>query len=88
MISEMEKKLPPLKHFIIPGGSNLAARLHLARTIARRAEREMIALNKKKRVKPQVLEYFNCLSDYFFILARDANYQMMVDEDVWMGGKK
>lgn len=65
--------LRPLDSFILPGGSELAARLHLARAAARRAERAMTALAAEEPVNPQALAYINRLSDYLFVLARVAN---------------
>ncbi|RIV90873.1 cob(I)yrinic acid a,c-diamide adenosyltransferase [Aurantiacibacter xanthus] len=65
--------LAPLTSFILPGGSEAAARLHLARTTARRAERAIVALAAQEPVNPQALAYSNRLSDYLFVLARLAN---------------
>ncbi len=65
--------LPPLKSFILPGGSEAAARVHLARAIARRAERAMAALAQAEPVNPSALAYVNRLSDYLFVLARAIN---------------
>lgn len=84
-IDKLEKKLPKLKKFIYPKGSHLATHLHYARALARRAEREVIALNK---VKPQIISYLNRLSDYLFMLARDANFRVGIKEETWVGGKK
>lgn len=87
-IDEIEGRLPPLKNFILPGGSKLASYFQYARSLARRAEREVVALNEVSPVKPQILEYLNRLSDYLFMLARDANYRAGVKEEVWVGRKK
>ena len=65
--------LEPLRSFILPGGSEAAARLHIARTAARRAERAMTALAAAEPVNPAALAYINRLSDYLFVLARAAN---------------
>jgi ATP:cob(I)alamin adenosyltransferase len=62
--------LPPLKDFILPGGSEAAARCHLARTVARRAERDLVALARCEPVRPQALAWLNRLSDLLFVLAR------------------
>jgi len=62
--------LEPLKEFILPGGGIAAAHCHLARTIARRAERETVALSRDERVRPQAVRYLNRLSDLLFVLAR------------------
>lgn len=65
--------LPPLRSFILPGGSEPAARVHLARAIARRAERALAALAVAEPVNPAALTYLNRLSDYLFVLARAIN---------------
>jgi len=70
---EIEKALPPLKEFILPGGTKLSSRLHLARTIARRAERNAVGLAKAEEVNPQALVYLNRLSDLLFLMARKVN---------------
>ena len=62
--------LPPLKEFILPGGGPAAAACHLARTIARRAERRVWALARSEEVSPELLKYLNRLSDFLFVLAR------------------
>ena len=72
-IDAAEKALPPLKRFILPGGAETAALLHLARTVCRRAERELVALNQVETVEPQALVYLNRLSDLLFLRAREAN---------------
>ena len=65
--------LPPLKHFILPGGSAGAAYLHVARTVARRAERQVVRLAADEAVYPHVLPFVNRLSDYLFTMARYLN---------------
>ena len=65
--------LEPLRSFVLPGGSEAAALLHLARTVCRRAERLVVALGRTEEVNPAVLAYLNHLSDLLFILARAAN---------------
>ena len=72
-IDALNENLAPLTSFILPGGSEVAARLHLARTAARRAERAMVALASAEPVNPQALAYINRLSDYLFVLGRVAN---------------
>ncbi len=81
-------QLPPLKQFILPGGSGLAAHLHLARTICRRAERRLIALMEKEDVGPEALVYLNRLGDLLFMLARLANHRQGVGDTPWSGGVK
>jgi cob(I)alamin adenosyltransferase len=66
-------ELPELRSFILPGGTETAARLHVARTVCRRAEREVIAAAEEVELNPLVLVYLNRLSDLLFILARAAN---------------
>jgi cob(I)alamin adenosyltransferase len=72
-IDAMNAKLKPLDSFVLPGGSALAAHLHLARAAARRAERLMVALAKKEKVGAPALRYINRLSDHLFVMARAAN---------------
>ena len=72
-IDAMNAKLAPLNSFILPGGAPAAAYLHLARTIVRRAEREMTALAEREPVNPAAIRYANRLSDHLFVAARDAN---------------
>ena len=72
-IDAMNARLDPLRSFILPGGTPLAAYLHLARTIARRAERLAVALAASGDVNPAALHYLNRLSDWLFVAARVAN---------------
>lgn len=83
IIDELEKKLPRLYSFILPGGVRVAAQLNFARTITRRAERELVALNEVENVKPQILIYINRLSDFLFMLARDTNYKRGLKDRLW-----
>lgn len=69
----LNEDLAPLKSFILPGGDEGAARVHVARAAARRAERAMVALANTAPVNPQALAYINRLSDYLFVLARSIN---------------
>jgi len=73
-IDALNAGLQPLTSFILPGGSELAARLHMARTVARRAERAMTALAEAEAVNPAALAFINRLSDYLFVAARIANH--------------
>jgi cob(I)alamin adenosyltransferase len=75
-IDRMEKSLPPLTNFILPGGSPIGASIHCARTIIRRAERCTIALHQVEAVNPIVIKYLNRLSDYLFVLARFVNHRI------------
>lgn len=72
-IDAFNKKLSPLNSFVLPGGTDLAATLHLARTVVRRAERVTCALAEKESVNPFAIQYLNRLSDFLFVLARVAN---------------
>lgn len=67
-------QLPPLSHFVLPGGTPAAAHLHLARTVCRRAERLLVTLTRMNDLGPHILIYFNRLSDLLFTLARLANH--------------
>jgi cob(I)alamin adenosyltransferase len=82
-IDELEKKLPKLTNFIIPGGAKTASLLHFARTLARKAEREVVALSRIETVKPQILVYLNRLSDYLFMIARNQNFNSEIEDDLW-----
>jgi cob(I)alamin adenosyltransferase len=69
-LDEFNEKLPPLKEFILPGGGPAAAACHLARTVARRAERRVCSLARSESVSPELVRYLNRLSDLLFVLAR------------------
>lgn len=69
-LDRFNAELPPLKDFILPGGGPAAAQCHLARTVCRRAEREVVALARQEDVRPQAVAYLNRLSDLLFVLAR------------------
>ena len=78
--------LPELRSFVLPGGSEVAARLHIARTICRRAEREALRASGAHSLNPLVLVYLNRLSDLLFILARAANAADGREEPLWRPG--
>lgn len=84
-IDGMESSLPPLTAFILPGGSEGAARLHMARTAARRAERQVVMLAAQSAVRPEVLRYLNRLSDVLFVMARRQNQIDGVPDVPWQG---
>ena len=73
-IDTAESSLPPLQNFILPGGTEAAARLHLARTVCRRAERLLVAFSRERTLDPILLTYMNRLSDWLFVQARRANH--------------
>ena len=79
-LTELESVLPPLKNFILPGGHPVAAQLHFARAICRRAERHLAALGKNPT---DALPYLNRLSDYLFLLARSQNQKTHTKEVLW-----
>lgn len=83
MIDKYEHQLPPLKNFILPGGTMVAAELMRARAVARRAERAVIEVTRRQVIRPPVQQYLNRLSDYLFILARYVNYQSGQKEIIW-----
>ena len=78
--------LPELRSFVLPGGSEASARLHVARTICRRAEREALAASEVHKINPVALVYLNRLSDLLFILARSANASEGREEPLWRPG--
>jgi cob(I)alamin adenosyltransferase len=82
-IDEMTAQLPPLKNFILPGGTPAAAQIHVGRTVCRRAERVTVELRTHEPIGDQVLLYLNRLSDFLFTLARWENQQAGVTEDQW-----
>jgi len=82
-IDQIQMRLEPLRAFILPGGSQVAAQLHVARTVCRRAERLVATLTRKKDVSTHALVYLNRLSDLFFVLARWANALSRQSETQW-----
>jgi cob(I)alamin adenosyltransferase len=84
-IDAADAQLPALKSFILPGGTEGAARLHAARTICRRAERSIVALARDESVPQVILVYVNRLSDWLFVYARLANHLLHVTDVPWKG---
>ena len=83
-IDRLDSMVPPIKAFILPAGSPAAAQAHVARTVCRRAEREMVSLaSTGVDIDPAVMRYVNRLSDYLFILARFNNVSSGIDEIIW-----
>lgn len=80
--------LPPLSSFVLPGGTPLATALHVARTVARRAERSVTALHRQEKLNPFLVQYMNRLSDLLFVLARYVNHILEKQDDVlWVPGE-
>jgi cob(I)alamin adenosyltransferase len=86
LCDELNADLPELRSFVLPGGTEAAARLHVARTVCRRAERDAIAANNEHGINPIALAYLNRLSDFLFIAARGANADAGRDEPLWKPG--
>ena len=86
-IDDMEKNLPPLTHFILPGGHPAGAALHLSRSIIRRAERDIVPLYEKGDVTQDVFIYLNRLSDYLFVASRFVNQTLNILETQWQPHK-
>lgn len=83
-IDEMEEELPPLMHFILPGGNLASSHAHLCRCICRRAERITVSLRETEDVREEVLKYLNRLSDYLFVLARKIAQDAGHEEIKWL----
>jgi len=82
-IDRLDAELPPLSNFIVPSGTRAATCLHVARTVARRAERRAVTLARKEKLNPQVLAYLNRLSSLLFVLARIVNKRSGAQETKW-----
>jgi len=83
LMDELQAELTPLENFILPGGTPAAAQLHVARTVCRRAEREVIHLSRQEPVGPWVVRYLNRLSDALFVMARYENLKRGVPDVLW-----
>ncbi len=83
LLDELTPTVGRLDNFILPGGSLSAAQLHVARTVCRRAERDVIALSREEAVGPYVIRYLNRLSDALFIMARYENLSRGIPEPLW-----
>jgi cob(I)alamin adenosyltransferase len=82
-IDEMNEDLPPLKSFVLPGGSRLNTELHACRTICRRAERVAVTLAREEPTPAEAVQYLNRLSDAFFVWSRWVNHQLGIPEVLW-----
>lgn len=83
MVDGLQKKLPRLTSFILPGGSQLSSALHVARAVCRRAERRVVTLSRAEKINPELVPFLNRLSTYLFNLARYANVLEGVEDEVW-----
>ena len=87
-LDALNQHLQPLENFILPGGSELIAQAHLARSICRRAERDLVTLRNEpdQSVNPEGLQFLNRLSDYLFVLARHIARVQKIEEVLWQKG--
>lgn len=81
IIKKIDEELPPLKNFIIPGGSELSVHLDIARAVSRRVEKATVRFSKKKNLSATMLKYLNRLSSALFALARYANFKLGIKEE-------
>lgn len=86
-MDRLSEALPPLATFILPGGTVGAARLHLARTVCRRAEREVVTLAREAEIDPTAVPFLNRLADLLFVAARYENRARGVDDVPWVSGE-
>ncbi|MBS7786280.1 cob(I)yrinic acid a,c-diamide adenosyltransferase [Flavobacterium sp. CYK-55] len=86
-IDTMESHLPPMTHFVLPGGHTTVSYCHIARCVCRRAERLSVHLSHDEPVAPIALKYLNRLSDYLFVLARKLAFDLKADEVKWIPRK-
>lgn len=84
LIDTFEERLPPLKSFVLPAGSSVAAVLHVARTVCRRAERIVVHLSRFEEIGAEPVTYLNRLSDLLFVMARYANLTASAEETKWI----
>jgi cob(I)alamin adenosyltransferase len=87
MLDEFNADLPPLKEFILPGGSEASAVCHLARSVCRRAERRVVHLGQEEKINTAATQYLNRLSDLLFVLARVLNVHAGRTDVLWLPGK-
>jgi cob(I)alamin adenosyltransferase len=82
-MDRMNEVLPPLKHFVLPGGNSISSFCHVARCVCRRAERNVVHLNEEEYVNENVIVYLNRLSDYLFTLSRKVVFDNKSEENKW-----
>lgn len=87
-IDQLDESLPPMTHFILPGGHPVVSTCHIARTVCRRAERMTTLLDEHSPVPAEILAYLNRLSDFLFVLARKLSLELGADEIKWIPGRK
>jgi cob(I)alamin adenosyltransferase len=87
-MDKMNEALPPMTHFILPGGHQTVSVCHVARCVCRRAERLATALYEIEPFEEQVLQYLNRLSDYLFVLARKLSHDLQAEEIQWIPQKE
>jgi len=87
-IDRMEEALPPMTHFVLPGGHTTVSFCHIARCVCRRAERLSVQLNEVEPIDESVLMYLNRLSDYLFVLARKLTFDLGAEEVKWIPRKE
>ena len=87
LIDEMDKSLPEMKNFVLPGGHVSVSIAHIARSVCRRAERWIIKLNSEEKVDPVIIKYVNRLSDFLFVLSRKNANELIITETPWMPQK-
>ena len=88
VVERLREPLPPLRDFILPGGSRAAAACHLARAVCRRAERSLVALGRHEAVSELSIRYMNRLSDVLFLMARTLNAEAGQAETLWNPGRE
>jgi cob(I)alamin adenosyltransferase len=88
LLDMLNNELSPLKDFILPGGCAASAHMHVARTICRRAERELVTLMQQESINVVALQYLNRLSDLLFVAARYANFHQGINDVLWEAKQK
>ena len=86
-LDQLNEDLPALKEFILPGGGEAASLCHLARSVCRRAERQLATVNREQAISAEVLAYINRLSDLLFVMARSISRQMNAEEIYWQSNR-
>ena len=86
-LDQLNDDLTPLKEFILPAGGEAASVCHLARSVCRRAERQLVTANREQAINPELLAYINRLSDLLFVMARSITWQMGEEEIYWQSSR-